>query len=130
MLRTQSEDGATVVESVFAILFLVTLLLGTVQIVFTLYARNVIRAAAQEGARSAIERGASGVDASDAALSTVTRAAGGLVRELDVAVSRSPHDDGKLMTVRVQGHLRPLGPLPFNTAITAVAHAHAPAGPR
>ena len=130
MLTTRSEDGSTVVESVFAILFLITLLLGTVQVVFTLYSRNVVRAAAQEGARSAIERGATGADATDAARSTVTSAAGGLVRSLDVAVSRTRQDDGDLMTVRVQGWLRPLGPLPFSTAVTAVAHARAPADPR
>ena len=130
MLTTRSEDGSTVVESVFAILFLVTLLLGTVQVVFTLYSRNVVRSAAQEGARSAIERGATGADATDAARSTVARAASGLVRDLHVATSRTPSDDGDLITVRVQGHLRPLGPLPFSSAVTAQASALAPSDPR
>lgn len=118
------------IESVFAILFLITLLLGTVQVVFTLYSRNVVRAAAQEGVRSAIERGATGADAGGAARTTVARAAGGLVRGLDVAVSRTAYEDGDLMTVRVRGRLRPLGPLPFDTAVTAVARAVAPGDPR
>lgn len=130
MLRTRSEEGSTVVESVFAILFLITLLLGTVQVVFTLYSRNVIRAAAQEGARSAIERGATDPDANSAARATVARAAGGLVRDLHVAVSRTPSGDGDVMTVRVRGRLRPLGPLPFGAAVTAEANALAPADPR
>jgi Flp pilus assembly protein TadG len=119
-----------VVESVFALTFLLTLLLGTVQVVFTLYARNVVQAAAHEGVRSAIERGGTGESAVDAARTTVERAAGGLLTDVDVAASRSALRDGALITLAVSGRLRPLGPLPLRLSVDAMARGFAPGPPR
>lgn len=118
------------VGSVFAIVFLLTLLLGTVQVVFTLYSRNVIQAAAYEGVRSAIERGASDTAATSAARGAVTRAAGGLLTGLEVFVERSSVRDGTLVRVEVVGRLRPVGPLPMHLPVSAVAHSVAVGEPR
>ena len=126
----RSEEGSTVPESVFAILFLMTLVLGTVQIVLTLYARNVVRTAAHEGVRSAVERDASGMAAEIAARNAVERAAGGLLGEVEVDVTGSSADPSGLITVRIQGKLRALGPLPFDMPMTATAHGVAARDPR
>ncbi len=118
------------VESLFAIVFLLTLMLGTMQVVFILYSRNVVRAAAQEGVRSAVERGGTSADAVVATRSTVAAAAGRLVRDLDVTVAHARSEGGDLVRVTVRGRLRPFGPLPISGSVTAVAHALAPADPR
>lgn len=128
--RRHDQQGTVVVGSLFAMVFLLTLLLGTVQIVFTLYSRNVIQAAAYEGVRSAIERGASDTAATSAARAAVTRAAGGLLARLDVFVERSPMRDGTLVRVEVVGRLRPVGPLPMHLPVSAVAHSVAVGEPR
>jgi Flp pilus assembly protein TadG len=125
----RGERGSALVESVFAIAFLLTLLLGTVQVVFTLYARNVVQAAAHEGVRSAIERGGTGEGPVDAARTTVERAAGGLLTDVDVAASRSALRDGALITLAVSGRLRSLGPLPLRLSVDATARGFAPGEP-
>lgn len=111
-------------------MFLLTLLLGAVQVAFTLYSRNVVRAAAQEGARAAIERGAVAGSATSAARSTVARAAGGLLERVAVGVERGAIRGGELVSVTVVGRLRPIGPLPVYMPVRAVAHAVAVADPR
>jgi Flp pilus assembly protein TadG len=126
----RSQDGSTVVESVLAIVFLLTLLLGTIQVVFTLYSRNVVRAAAQEGARAAIERGAADGSASAAARTAVARTAGGLLEQVGVTVERSAVRGGAVISVTVVGRLRPIGPVPVSVPIRAVAHAAAAEDPR
>lgn len=117
-------------ESVFAMAFLVTLLLGTVQVVLVVYSRNIVQAAAHEGVRSVIERGAPDRAATAAARSAVARSAGGLLTELDVEIGSSAIEDDRLMTVRVRGRLRPIGPLPLRLPVTAVAHGVASSDPR
>lgn len=110
-------------ESSFALVFLLTLLLGTVQVVFALYSRNAVQAAAYEGARSAIDRGAAERAAVRAAHNAVARTAGGLVEHLEVAVGRSPIAGGTMVTVEVIARLRPIGPLPMHLPISVTAHA-------
>lgn len=118
---SRSEEGSALVDSVFAILFLLTLMLGAIQIVFTLYSRNVVRAAAHEGVRSAIERGATGAAAIAAARKATARAAGGLVDELEVEVQRRDSGQASLVMVNVRGRLAPVGPFPFRMPVTATA---------
>ena len=126
----RDERGSTVVESVFALVFLLTLLLGTVQVVFTLYARNVVQAAAHEGVRSAIERGGTGQGAEETARRAVQSAAGGLLTDVDIVASRSALRDGALITLAVSGRLRSLGPLPLRMPVDATARGFAPGTPR
>lgn len=126
----RSESGAALIESIFAIVFLLTLVLGAIQVTFTLYARNVVQAAAHEGVRSAIDRGSTNTAALTAAREAVIRAAGSLVREIEIDVRRHRIETGALMSVSVVGRLRPIGPLPVHLRVTAVAHGIAPSDPR
>jgi Flp pilus assembly protein TadG len=112
------ERGSAPLESVFAIVMLVVMTLGVLQVAFVLYARNVLMSAAHEGARAAVERGAAATDAEPVAGAVVERSAGGLVSDLSVDVaSRS---EGRL-TVHVRGTVEAVGPVPFAVPVSATA---------
>ncbi|MDQ3982402.1 MAG: pilus assembly protein, partial [Actinomycetota bacterium] len=97
---TRGERGSAPLESVFAIVMLVVMTLGALQVAFVLYARNVLMSAAHEGARAAVERGATADDVVPVVASVVERSAGGLVS--DLSVDASTGSVGRLM-VRVRG---------------------------
>jgi Flp pilus assembly protein TadG len=115
------ERGSAVVETVMAIVMLMILVLGAIEVGFALYARNVVSAAAHEGARSAMELGRSADDASAIARATVVRSAGGLVRDLRVATSVRNVGTRALVRVRVSGVLRAFGPVPLPIPMSATA---------
>jgi Flp pilus assembly protein TadG len=117
------ERASAAVESLFAILFLVLLVTGVIQIALGLYARNVIAASAHEGARAAIERGRTAEEASAIARGTVKSAAGGLVDELQVDVASQPVGERQLVVVSVVGRVRPLGPVPITMHLSTRATA-------
>jgi Flp pilus assembly protein TadG len=118
-LLSGHERGSAAVESVFAIVMLIVIVLGALQVAFALYARNVLASAAHEGVRAALERGAVAADAAPVVAGTVRRAAGGLVD--DVAVTTSAR--GGTLTVRVQGTVDPVGPVPISIPLVATASA-------
>ncbi len=117
-----SERGSAVVESLFATVFIMFLVLGVIQVAFTLYARNIVLSSAHEGARAAAEYRSSAADAALAARTTVETSAGALVRDLEVAVEVV---DGagatEIITVQVSGRARSFGPVPFPVTLTATA---------
>lgn len=115
------ESGSAVVESIFAIVFLMFLVLGVIEVAFALYARNVVAASAHEGARAAIELGRDESDALAIARDTVRRAAGGLVDDLQVDADARRVGDLLLVTVKVGGTLRAFGPVPIPVPLSAVA---------
>lgn len=106
------ERGSAVVESVMAMVVLMFLVLGTIEVAFALYARNVVAAAAHEGARAAAELGRTSSDATSIARATIERSAGGLVRDLRVQTSVTGGARA-VVRVRVSGMLRPFGPVPL-----------------
>jgi Flp pilus assembly protein TadG len=118
-LRRQS--GAAAVESIFALVFVIVLMLGVVQVAFLLYARNVVAASAHEGVRAVVERGASATDAQSIAGRTVRESAGGLVNNLSVAVDLRPGGELERVTVVVSGRVKSFGPVPFPVAIRSSA---------
>lgn len=115
-LLTQ-ERGSAPLESIFAIVMLVVLTLGAVQVAFALYARNVVMSAAHEGARAVVERGAVAEDAQAVAFSVVERSAGGLVDGLSVDVSAS----GSTVRVHVRATTAAFGPVPVTLPLGATA---------
>jgi Flp pilus assembly protein TadG len=115
------QRGSAAVETVFALAILLFLVLGTVQVAFALYGRNVMAASAHEGARAAIELGRSPADAIVVARRTVARSAGGLVEGLRVGVAIQRTGAGSLVRVRVRGWLKALGPVPLSLPVDAVA---------
>ena len=68
------QSGTAAVESIFAMVFIIVLLLGVVQVAFVLYARNVVAASAHEGARAIVERGSRSDDAASVALAALPAA--------------------------------------------------------
>lgn len=115
------ERGSAVVESIFAILILLILVLGTIEVAFALYARNVVASAAHEGARASLELGRDPGDAAAVAGSTVRRAAGGLVEDLRVDTSVRRAGTVSLVTVRVSGVMKPFGPVPLPIPLSSTA---------
>lgn len=113
----KGERGSAPLESVFAIVMLVVLTLGAIQVAFALYARNVVASAAHEGARAVVERGAVAGDARAIAVSVVQRSAGGLVDDLSVDVTRS----GATVRVHVRGTAASFGPVPVRLPLRATA---------
>jgi Flp pilus assembly protein TadG len=124
VLRLVSHDddnGSAVVESIFAILILLILVLGTIEVAFALYARNVVAAAAHEGARAGVELGRDPADAAAVAASTVRQSAGGLVRDLDVDTTIRAAGSRSFVTVRVSGIMKAFGPVPLPIPLTSTA---------
>ena len=120
LLRAR-ERGSATIESILAIVILMLLTLGALQVAFVLYARNIVISAAHEGARAAVERGATGTDAGAVAGAVVERSAGGLVSDLSVDTEAMERAGSELLTVRVQGTIRALGPVPVFFPVTATA---------
>ena len=117
----RSERGSAPLESVFAIVMLVVLTLGALQVAFTLYARNVLAAAAHEGARAVVERGAVAGDALRVATAVIERAAGGLVDDVRVELSAGGRGPRTVLTVHVRGTTAPFGPVPVTLPLSASA---------
>ena len=108
---------------VFAIIFLMTLSLGVTQVAFTLYARNVVAAAAHEGARAALERGRVDAEAEAIARDVVRKATGRLVENFDVGVSIARIASRRFVTVRVRGVVTDFGPVPIPFPLSSTATA-------
>jgi Flp pilus assembly protein TadG len=121
LLTLQDERGSAVVESVMAIIVLMFLVLGTIEVAFALYARNVVGAAAHEGARAAAELGRTSGDATSVARAAVVRSAGGLVRDLQVSSTVARVGTRSVVRVRVSGMLRSFGPVPVPVPLRAEA---------
>lgn len=121
--RLLNERGSATVETTASIVLLILLVLGTLEVAFLLYAKNVVMSSAHEGARAAVELGRDIDDARAVARETVERAAGGLVRGLDVRVATARSAAGRVVTVRVTGTLTPLAPVPLPIPLTATARA-------
>lgn len=116
-----SERGSAVVEAVMAIFVLMFLVLGTIEVAFALYARNVVGAAAHEGARAASELGRTGQDASSTARAAAVRSAGGLLSDLRVETTIARAGTREVVRVRVSGTLKPFGPVPLPIPLRATA---------
>jgi hypothetical protein len=117
------QRGAAPVEMTFAIILLMTLMLGVVQVAFALYARNVVAASAHEGARAAAERGRSPAEAAAIAKDVVGRATGRLIDDLTVDVATGRTARTKTITVRVRGLVTDFGPVPLPIPLSSTATA-------
>ena len=115
------QSGAAAVESVFAMVFVIVLLLGVIEVAFVLYARNVVAASAHEGVRAVVERGAAPADAQSIAGRTVRESAGGLVNDLHVVVDVQPGGELERVTVVVTGRVKSFGPVPFPVSVRSSA---------
>jgi uncharacterized membrane protein YeiH len=116
-----TERGSAPLESILSMLFMMLLVLGTIEVSLALYGRNVVAAAAHEGARAALELGRGPDSAAAVARSTVRRASGALVRDLKVEVVPRTVGSTSYVRVRVAGLLRLAGPVPVPVPVTATA---------
>jgi Flp pilus assembly protein TadG len=130
LLRCDRERGSAPVETIFAIVFLMLLVLGVLQVAFALYVRNVVASSAHEGARAAIELGRDPASARSIARDVVARSAGGLVRDLDVDTAVGRSSNGSVVRVLVTGSLTPFGPFPISIPFATTAHASRTVGSR
>lgn len=121
--RLLTERGSAPLEATFAIVFILFLVLGTVEVAFALYGRNVVMSSAHEGARAAVEYGRSPEEAAAIARDTVRKAAGSLVDDLRVSVGVGDPTQPSVIRVRVQGTVDAFGPVPFPMHVDAVATA-------
>lgn len=122
-LRIGESRGSAVVESVFAILFLLFISFALIEIALILYGRNVVAAAAHEGARAGLEFGRNPSDAQEVAARTIRDAAAGLVDDLEVAVSVTGSGEDSIVHVRLTGTLASFGPVPLSVPVATEATA-------
>jgi hypothetical protein len=118
--------GSAPLESIFAVLFLLLLSLGVIQVTLALYGRNVVISSAHEGARAAIEFNGDPGQAALAATQTVRRATGRLVDHLTVAVSMERRGEDTVVRVELHGVLRTMGPVSVPLPVTARATSTRP----
>ena len=123
--RRSDERGAVPVESTFAIILLMLLALGVIQVALSLYARNVVAASAHEGARAAVERGFDSQRAEAIVRETVRQATGSLVDDLSVDVRTLRRGGRVVVNVHVGGIVNDLGPIPFPIPLSSNATAYA-----
>jgi hypothetical protein len=125
VLNVSGERGAAPVEAVFGIIMLLALVLGTIEVAFALYARNVVAASAHEAARTAVELGRSPDEVQLVAQRTIERAAGGLIDDFTI---RTEYDESNARSVRivVSGYLEPFGPVPIPLTFRTTASAALP----
>ena len=116
-----TQAGSALLESIFALLLLLVLVLGAVQVAFVLYARNVVAASAHEGARAAVELGRNADDARTVASEVVRSSVGGLVEQMEVVVSVQTVGDLSVVRVRVTGRLKSFGVVPIRMPVGSVA---------
>jgi hypothetical protein len=117
------ERGSAPVESLLAIVILLFLALGVVEVAFALYGRNVVAASAHEGARAGIEVGRSPADAAAVASRAVRSAAGALISHLKVDSAATRIGGRLVVRVRVSGTMESFGPVPFPIPVSAAAAA-------
>jgi uncharacterized membrane protein YeiH len=111
-------------------LFLMLLVFGTIEVSLALYGRNVVAAAAHEGARAALELGRGPESAAAIARATVRHSSGALVRDLRVDVIPLTTGSTSYVRVRVAGWLRLAGPIPVPVPVTAIATVSQEVAPR
>lgn len=123
-LLTSSHAGSAVLESIFAMIFVLLLTLGVVQTALVLYARNILISSAHEGARAAVELGVDPADAAEVARGRIERAAGRLVNDLDVAIAVVGTPEREALSVHVTADLAAIGPLPIEVPVDTTATAY------
>lgn len=117
------ERGSAPIESTFALLLLLLLVLGTIEVAFALYGRNVILSSAHEAARAGIELGRSPEESEAIAKTTMLTAAGGIVDDMDIGVRVLEQGSLSIVAVHVEGTVDAWGPLPFPFRVATVASA-------
>lgn len=119
-----STRGSAALESIFGMLVILILVLGSIEVAFAVYARNVVASAAHEGARAAVEVDRTPAEASAVVRRTIERSAGGFIRDLVVRTDTTTSLDGVgRSAVLVSAHLRVPGPIPFSVPVRLIARA-------
>lgn len=121
--QAHAERASAPLESIFAVVFVMMLALGAVQVAFLLYGRNVVAAAAHEGARAAVERGRDAHEAAEIAGTTVRRAAGRMARDIRVGTAMHVRGTVEIVEVEVSARLNSFGPVPLSPTVTSTAGA-------
>ena len=126
----KSESGSAPVETVAAIVLLLIMVLGLVQVAFALYARNVVASSVHEGARAVVELNASAARAPAVARRAALSSAGGLIDDLEMAVATTVSDREVLVRVRARATIDAPGPVLVSIPIEVTASATKELWPR
>lgn len=110
-------------EASFAIVILMLIALGVMEVALALYGRNVLISSAHEGARAAVERGRDPQEADAIARRSVESAAGGLIDELEVSVIEQQVGFSSVIRVNVSGVVNSFGPVPLPIPVSTNATA-------
>lgn len=110
-------------EASFAIVILMLIALGVIEVALALYGRNVLISSAHEGARAAIERGRDPQEANAIARRIVESAAGGLVEDLEVSIIQRRVGVRSVIRVNVSGVVNSFGPVPLPIPVSTNATA-------
>ena len=116
-----NERGSVLVETTFGLFVLMFLVVGVVQVALTLYARNVLSAAAHDGARAAVEVSRSAADAERAAHRVVSAASGSLVDGVEVDATLIERNDRTIAQIVVSGRITAPGPIPLAVPVAVRA---------
>ncbi len=130
LLNARSQRGSVPLDFVFAVVLLMTLALGAIDVALLLFARNVVKASAYEAARSAIEREGDDALAQAAARETVTSSVGGLVDDVMIELDRVAAGAHRLVAVEVRCRVSLVAPIPISIPVSGRARAIAEAEPR
>jgi hypothetical protein len=114
------ERGSALVESVGAIVVLLVMVLGVIQVSLALYGRNVLISSVHDAARAAVEREAHISEARGVARRVIERAAGGLLHELELMVDITS-EDPPVVIIRADAVIRAPGPIPLPLPVSATA---------
>ena len=107
----------------FAIVFLLVLGLGVIQVALALYGRNTLISATHESARAAVELARTKDEIVEIAQEHVRNGAGGLVRDMSIDVAVSTEGARTFVMVSVTARVRALGPLPVLVPVRTQAVA-------
>lgn len=116
------EGGSAAVEFVLVSVLLVALFLGVLQVAFTVHERNVLAAAAADGARYGANADRTPEDGAAYTRALITRSLGARYAR-DVTASLDDADGAPVVVIRVHAPLPLIAGLVPVTAITVRGHA-------
>lgn len=117
-------------ETIFGVVLLMVVAVGSMQASLLLYTRNLVQASAHEAARAASVRGLDDGEARTIADRVVHRSVGSITRNLEVALERKRAGSLMFVSVQVRAVAEPTGPVPVIVPIHSVAEIRTAAEPR
>lgn len=117
-------------ETIFGVVLLMVIAVGSIQVALLLYSRNLVQASAHEAARAALVKGLDDDEARTIAGRVVHRSLSPVTRDIEVALERSRTGSQMVVSVQVRAVAEPSGPIPIAVPVYSAAEIRATAEPR